>query len=245
MTAEEMSYEFDVLYDKVTNFDAPGYQPREKSTFLTKAQEQLVVSIEQGNAYNENRNRIMDVLKTTGDLSAFTAGPYANSFWADTPAVISIENESATLTPTSNHFYFGQTFAEVRVKPVDDDYYHLNLINPFEKPDHKKIWRMSYGEDDSGWKSKLVYIIPADMTLTGVKVHYFRKPSPIIIPDANYSAGETIDGVDLTGYTATGLDSELNEIIHREIVDRAVKLAYKALQDEKGFQLSAADEQSK
>ena len=33
MTAEQMKYEFDVGYDRITNFDAPGYEPKEISTF--------------------------------------------------------------------------------------------------------------------------------------------------------------------------------------------------------------------
>lgn len=244
MTAEEMSYEFDVLYDKITNFDAPGYEPREKSVFLTKAQQELVFAIEAGNAYNEHRNRIMDVLKTSGDLSPSSSGIYTNSVWADTPDMVGIVNEVATLTPDTAHFYYGQTLTDVRVKPVDDDYYHLNLKNPFKKPSYKLVWRMNYGEDNSGWISKLLYIIGANLTLTNIKVMYYRRPSPIIIQDANYTTG-SIDGIALSGYTASELPSELNTIIHREIVDRAVKLGYKALQDEKGFQLSAADEQSK
>lgn len=245
MTAEEMSYEFDVLYDKITNFDAPGYEPREKSTFLTKAQEEIVRGVEKGNAFVESRNRILDVLKTNEIVNTFTAGPYTNSFWGNTPALIAVINESASLTAGTGHFYDGQTFTEVEVDPVDDDYYHANIKNPFKKPNHDRVWRMDYGQDDSGWISKLLYVIENNLTLTAVRVHYYRKPSPIIIPDANYSAGETIDGVDLTGYTANGLDCELNAIIHREIVDRAVKLAYAALQDEKGFQLSSAKEQAK
>ena len=35
MTATEMGYAFDVGYDKIANFDLPGYEPQEKSTFLT------------------------------------------------------------------------------------------------------------------------------------------------------------------------------------------------------------------
>lgn len=245
MTAEEMSYEFDVLYDKITNFDAPGYEPREKSTLLTKAQQELILKIEAGNAYDEHRNRIMDVLKTSGSINTFAAGMYPYSFWGDTPDLISVINEQAWIVTTTGHFYYGQSFPAVRVKPVDDDYYHLNIKNPFKKPNPERIWRMSYGENDSGWKSKLLYILEPYTTLQSVTVHYYRKPSPIIIPDANYAAGETLDGEDLTSYTVNGLNSELNTIIHREIVDRAVKLAYAALQDEKGFQLSAAKEQTK
>ena len=42
MTAEQMNYEFDIGYDFITNFEAPGVEKKEKSTFLTKAQEEIV-----------------------------------------------------------------------------------------------------------------------------------------------------------------------------------------------------------
>jgi hypothetical protein len=242
MTAEEMGYAFDVSYDKIANFDNPGYEPLEKSTFLTQAQEQIVIDIQRGNAFVESNKRILDVLKTYDDLSTFVAGPYANSFWADLPDGFAVINEVATLTAQSTHFYPGIVFSDVRVKPIDDDYYHLNIKNPYKKPNHEKIWRLDYGEDNSGWKGKLTYVIDSDTVLTSVRVHFYRKPSPIVIPDGDYTT-ETLDGVALSAHTTAGLDSELNSIIHREIVDRAVKLAYAALQDEKGFQISSLKEQ--
>lgn len=242
MTAEEMGYAFDVGYDKITNFDAPGYEPLEKSTFLTQAQQQLVIDIRNENSYSELNKRVLDVLKTYGDISSFAAGPYPNSFWGDLPNCFSVINESATLTTTADHFYASTVFADVQVKPIDDDFYHLNKKNPFKNPSFDLVWRLDYGEDDSGWKGKLVYVIEANTALTSVRVHFYRKPSPIVIPDSGYTT-ETLDGVALSGYTANGLDSELNKIIHREIVDRAVKLAYAALQDEKGFQISSLKEQ--
>lgn len=246
MTATEMAYEFDVGYDFITNFEAPGIEPKEKSTFLTQAQEQLVLDIRRGNAFVETGKRILDILKTPATLSSFTTGPYPNSFWVDLPTgVFAVANEGATLTPTSSHFYYGQTLSGVRVKPIDDDYYYANINNPYKKPKHDLVWRLDYGENDAGtWKSKLVYIVGSNLTLTNVKVYYYRKPSPIIMLYSGYLAGDgSIDGVALTGHTATNRDCELNKIVHREIVDRAVKLAYAALQDEKGFQISSVKEQ--
>jgi len=235
-----MGYEFDVGYDKITNFDNPGYEPKEKSTFLTKAQEELVLNIQKGSSYSEFNKRVLDVLKTTQErlAAAMSAGPYPNSFWADLPATsFGIVNERATLTPTTSHFYTGQVFTDVRVKPIDDDYYHMNIKNPHKKPTHELVWRLDYGETGSPWTSKVVYIIESNEVLTSVQIHYYRKPAPIIIGDA--AASGTIDGVVVTA----DVDCELNKITHREIVDRAVKLAYAALQDEKGFQLSSAKEQ--
>lgn len=249
MTATEMGYEFDVGYDKITNFDAPGYEPKEKSTFLTKAQEELVLNMQQGSSYSEMNKRVLDVLKTQAEIlaAAMAAGPYENSFWADLPAsAFGIVNERATLTPTANHFYTGQVFTSVKVRPIDDDYYHMNINNPHKKPSHELVWRLDYGETGSPWTSKVVYIVEENEVLTSVQIHYYRKPAPIIIGvGSGYVAGDgSIDGVTLLGQV-TDMDCELNKITHREIVDRAVKLAYAALQDEKGFQLSSAKEQQR
>lgn len=253
MTSTEMGYEFDVGYDKITNFDAPGYTSKEKSTFLTQAQEELVLKILNDNSYNEFNKRVLDRLKTSDEILAadMDVGPYTNSRWATLPGVtgppirpaIKVINETAVLTPTISHFYTGQTFSDVRVKPVDDDYYHMNINNPHKKPSYGLVWRMDYGD---GGTSKLVYIIEANQVLTSVNIHYYIQPSPIVIPDSDYGAGDTIDGVDLNVVlyqSGVGSPSILNKITHREIVDRAVKLAYAALQDEKGFQFSSLKEQ--
>ena len=39
MDANQMRYEFDVLFDKITSLDSPGYTDQEVSVFLTKAQD--------------------------------------------------------------------------------------------------------------------------------------------------------------------------------------------------------------
>ena len=42
MSIEEMSNQFDVLYNNITSDKAPGLDEYEKSVFLTKAQNELV-----------------------------------------------------------------------------------------------------------------------------------------------------------------------------------------------------------
>ncbi|MCK5316821.1 MAG: hypothetical protein KAJ55_02845, partial [Anaerolineales bacterium] len=77
-----MKYEFDVGYDKITNFDAPGYDPKEISTFLTRAQESLVYEILNSSAYEEENKKAMSRLRQVIPLSTFTAGNYPNGFIA-------------------------------------------------------------------------------------------------------------------------------------------------------------------
>ena len=65
-----MAYEFKIGYDNITNLAAPGYNEREISTLLTKAQEQLYYGI-----INPESNKLNDGIESTEkrrvDLSEF------------------------------------------------------------------------------------------------------------------------------------------------------------------------------
>ena len=60
MTSQEMQNEFLILYDKVTNFDAPGYTEEEVSIFLTKAQERVFFSL-----YHPLKNKVREGFEET------------------------------------------------------------------------------------------------------------------------------------------------------------------------------------
>lgn len=249
MTAAQMDYEFEVGYDRITNFDSPGYTKKEKSTFLTKAQEELVLDLlKKPDHYTEAFKKSVSKLKASSEITgaSITAGSgvYASGKVVTVPtASLLVNNEAVNLKGTAQHFYPNTDFLNVRVKPVDDDYYHANIRNPFKKPTEYLVWRIDVG---SSTLKQHVYIIPALCTLEKVILHYYRKPEPIIIMDSTYVVGDgSIDGKTWSSYTATELACELDPILHREIVDRAVKLAYAAIQDQAGFQISSAQEQQK
>ncbi len=82
MTAEQMKYEFDVGYDKITNFDAPGYVPKEISTFLTRAQESIVYEILESSAYDEKNKKSISMLRQVLPMVNFTTGNYPNGYLA-------------------------------------------------------------------------------------------------------------------------------------------------------------------
>jgi hypothetical protein len=251
MTADQMNYEFEVGYDRITNFDSPGYTNKEKSTFLTKAQEELVLDmLRNKDHYKEDFKKSLSKLKTFSEIlaAAFVAssGNYPSGIVAVVPATsLWIINDRVALSTTANHFYPSNTtaFTDVAVKPIDDDYYHANKNNPYKKPTTDLVWRIDQGVANA---KHHVYICEKECTITKVIMHYYRKPEPIIIKDAGYVAGDgSIDGVAWSTKTTAGLDCELDAILHREIVDKAVKLAYAAIQDQAGFQLSTAQEKQK
>lgn len=332
MNAEQMKYEFDVGYDKITNFDAPGYEPKEISTFLTRAQDIVIYDILTEESANKEQNRkSVSRIRQVISLSSFTAGNYPNGFTStlqlvfassgtlgfgtdgtntiitdsaggfvsagfrigdqvtvtgstsndgqyniiavvagtltlseetDLPVVpevglagtrllvdscLKVRNERANIDLASDNFYYGRVsgniITDVEVMPVDDDHYHANKNNPHKKPNEKRIWRLDYSDKDFRLHE---YITDGTYTLNTVFLHIDRRLRPIIVPETasvlyNATDGE-IDGVYFVDFN-TGLDSELDEVIHRDIVDKAVKLAYAALQDQTGFQISSVQEQ--
>ena len=85
MTTAEFSNQFDVLYNNVMSNQAPGLDEYEKSVFLTKAQNEIVLSYfnPKGNAYTEgfdgNERRQVDfsmLMKVHTDNSPSSGGLY-------------------------------------------------------------------------------------------------------------------------------------------------------------------------
>jgi hypothetical protein len=334
MTAEQMKYEFDVGYDRITNFDAPGYVPKEISTFLTRAQEDIVYELLDSSSNEEMNKKAISKLRQVIPLSSFSTGNYPNgyitslrvqltdqvTFVADgithsgngfvtagfrlgdvisvtgastnnnklysvigvtankltvspqtlpgnlgteagvtivADPILKLRNERADIEFQSGNFYYNRipvspptvpvTYnnakLDIEVDPIDDDFYSANKSNPYKKPSIKKIWRID-GADDS--EKQHEYITDGTFTITTVHLHIDRRPRPIIVPETAsipYAlSDDTIDGIYFLDFPA-GLDCLLDSTVHRDIVDKAVKLAYAALQDQTGFQISSVQEQ--
>jgi hypothetical protein len=89
-----------------------------------------------------------------------------------------------------------------KVMPIRHDEYMMNIDNPFGKPYKNLVWRMDYGATGTK-KHELIH--GDDQTIDTYVLRYLRKPSAINI--------------------LTGVDCELHESLHEEIVDRAVNIA--------------------
>lgn len=89
-----------------------------------------------------------------------------------------------------------------KVLPIRHDEYMMNIKNPFGNPYKELVWRMDYGVTGTK-KHELIHAI--DQTITSYTLRYLRKPIAININ--------------------TGVDCELHESVHEEIVDRAIVIA--------------------
>lgn len=218
MTAAEMRNEFLILYDKITNFDAPGYEDDEISVFLNKAQERLVLHIinPTGNKYlvgfevTEKRRKDLNELHrninipSTDSINNADNKPFGRFFRLPDDFLYAINEE---VSITSRDACVDDTVRQ-EVKPITHDTYNKVIRNPFKKPYGGKIARLDWNGtlNIGGTVGKAHELIgDTNTTINTYHLRYIKTPAPINI-------------------TTPG-NCELNEITHRWIVDEAVAIA--------------------
>jgi hypothetical protein len=115
---------------------------------------------------------------------------------------------------------------DYQVLPISFDEYFRLMSKPYKAPLKNQVWRLLKDNNTSTVSmSTYVEIIPHRRRNEGsgatYNIRYVRKPNPIILTDIS-DLDITIDGKDSIS------ECELNPLIHREILDRAVELAKSA-----------------
>lgn len=234
MTIQEFSSEFDILYDQVTSNNAAPLNEYEKSVFLTQAQDDLIKSyfIPYGNKQfagidsNEIRqadffNLIKvynfedeDIWDSTFFNQSGSASVDINSISSDPlKKILIILNESVKVIRDNKEI-------TLSVTPISYTKYKQLLLTPYPRPLRNEAWRINIQEENG----KLIELLagPADQIIK-YSVRYIKRPRPIILT----SIGE--DGLTIDGQSGES-ECELDPIIHREILNRAVELAKAAYQ---------------
>lgn len=222
MTNQEFSNQFDVLYNNVMSNQAPGLDEYEKSVFLTKAQNEIVLSYfnPKGNKYTEgfdgNERRQIDFSMLTRVASETTFG--TANYDPRTAGVKSVAmpedvlvfvNESLTVTRDTNTVYLS-------VVPISYTEYSRQMSKPFKRPTHYQAWRLINSTDTPAGECDLI-AGPND-TITKYTARYIKRPNPIVLVNLE-SEGVSIGGVD------EETPCELDPILHEDILQRAVELA--------------------
>jgi hypothetical protein len=215
MTSNEMQYEFNVLYDKISSAGSPGYTDKEVGVLLTKAQQTYLQEIfDPYKSFEETEKRRKDfgLLKHpfTGTLSTSQTGIHTNGYLYELPTdVLYVVQEEAVIT-ASGTCYNGTT---VKIKPVTEDEYNLNIKNPYRKPSPAHlVWRMDFNNPNDLQVPRHELITDGTFTITTYRGRYLKNPQDIV-PYNN------------DGTTTAAVNCELPEIAHRPIVDIAVRMA--------------------
>jgi hypothetical protein len=216
MTANEMLYDFELLYDKIASEDSPGYTAEEISRFLTRAQYVFIDKYQKAE-YNERRRRDLDNLTKTVDITSQattqdTGKPNGTRYELPSDFMYA-ESEEATIT-SSNDCFDGK---RIMILPKREDEYSLQVKNPFKKPQvngssYDWAWRMDFYDDSSGNK-RVDLITDGSFTIGTYHLTYLKRPADIVPVVSGDSSTTTVS------------NCELNDTAHEEIVDIAVRIA--------------------
>lgn len=225
MTLEEFSNEFDTLIDSYKRFkkfddqeilDSLEFNEYEKSIFLTKAQEKLVISFYNG------KNPMEDSFEKTEEIRR-----YLNNL-IKTSIITKKENLKGIQISNTSYFFklpddlWFVTYESVKfnteencldakdivVQPItQNDYYRISR-NPFRQSNARKVLRLDIGDN-------IVELI-SRYEINSYYIRYLIKPSPIILVNLT---NESIDNI------KTKTECKLNTAIHRLILEEAVRMA--------------------
>ena len=216
MDVQELSNLFDTLLQPYITKDVLGEQNTlafdeyEKSIFLTKAQEQIVLELYQElEQSEENRKYLSNLIKTgnyvpVGEQDDTLINNTFKSYKVEIEdSVLFMIYEQCTLSDENNCIN-GRI---VSVIPTIHDDLDKVLKNPFKSPNNRKVIRLDFDN-----KIELI----SKYNISNYKVRYLKKPNPIILvklEDLNIDKKQEVS------------NGETNPILHERIVQRAVQLA--------------------
>lgn len=212
MDAREMSNEFDVLLNSFGDYPNLVLDEYEKSVLLTEAQEMIVKELYEGGfgkegfEETEELRRELDSLVVTDYPEKAEEGKAISKnsyFFTLKPDVWFITYESADI---DGAYCSGNP--TIQVIPMKQDEWHRVKDNPFKKPNRRKAVRLDCGNN--------VVEIVSEYPVTKYLIRYLKKPKPIILSN--------LDGLTINNYGEI-TPCELNTVLHRPILERAVLLA--------------------
>jgi hypothetical protein len=218
MTNKEFSDGFSTLLNSFGITPNITLDEYEKSTFLTNAQEQLIIDIYSGRnviygksfEQTEEIRRYLSNLVETYETSTKVTGKLGLSqdsvFFEIPQDTWFITYEVAFLKDSRLGCLDG---IEASVVPLPQDDLYRAKDNPFRGPSKDRVLRLDIKSD----LAELISKYNVDKYL----MRYISQPTPIILVDLP-------DGLSINGVSAES-ECELNPVVHRAILERAVQLA--------------------
>lgn len=218
MTNKEFSDGFSTLLNSFGVTPNITLDEYEKSTFLTNAQEQLIIDIYSGRniiygksfEQTEEIRRYLSNLVETYETSTKVTGKLGLSqdsvFFEIPQDTWFITYEVAFLKDIRLGCLDG---IEASVVPLPQDDLYRAKDNPFRGPSKDRVLRLDIKSD----LAELISKYNVDKYL----MRYISQPTPIVLVDLP-------DGLSING-VSTESECELNPVVHRAILERAVQLA--------------------
>ena len=218
MNVQEFSNSFDTLlqpYIAKESFSEQNnlaFDEYEKSIFLTKAQEQIVLELYQELEQSEEvRKYLSNLIKTDnyapiGEQDEALINNNFKSYKVEiNNDILFMIYEQCTLSDENNCI----NNKIVPVVPTIHDDLDKVLKNPFKSPNSRKVIRLDFDN-----KIELI----SKYNISNYKVRYLKKPNPIILVSLE-------DNLSINNGDTKVSNGETNPILHERIVQRAVQLA--------------------
>ena len=218
MNVREFSNSFDTLlqpYIAEESFSEQNnlaFDEYEKSVFLTKAQEQIVLELYQELEQSEEvRKYLSNLIKTdnyvpVGEQDETLINNNFKSYKVEiSNSILFMIYEQCTLSDENNCI----NNKIVSVVPTIHDDLDKILKNPFKSPNSRKVIRLDFDN-----KIELI----SKYNISNYKVRYLKKPNPIILVALE-------DNLSINNGDTKVSNGETNPILHERIVQRAVQLA--------------------
>jgi hypothetical protein len=222
MTINEFSNEFDTLIQSYIqkvdfgNITPLAFDEYEKSVFLTKAQEEIVLNIYKGiGEYDsfessEESRRLLNSLVETIELepsSEMNKGISNNSYFFRLPDNLMFITYESVLFKCNNAACSKNNYTQVI--PVSQDTVIRTMENPFRRSSDTRVLRL-----DS--RDSVIELI-SEHDIKNYLIKYIKIPTPIVLV-------ELPDDLSINKVTSI-TECQLNPSLHRRILDRAVLLA--------------------
>ena len=243
MNIQDFSSGFDTLVNSYAVKGSFGdtmpdvrFDEYEKSLWLTKYQEELIISLYDGkNPYGDSFEKteemrrylanlvVVDTIDLITNASGHPVGMEGkNSYFfsipsSEKPPVWFITYESVILSNTGeNPCKDGST---MEVYPVRQDEYHKIRKNPFRGANDRRALRLDLADG--------VIEIICKYSVSQYYIRYLRKPKPIVLIDL-------ADGMSIEGETTATTKLDVHEALHQRILEGAVLMALQS----KGYKVS-------
>lgn len=218
MNVQEFSNSFDTLlqpYIAKESFSEQNnlaFDEYEKSIFLTKAQEQIILELYQELEQSEEvRKYLSNLIKTdnyvpVGEQDETLINNNFKSYKVEiSNDILFMIYEQCTLSDENNCI----NNKIVSVVPTIHDDLDKVLKNPFKSPNSRKVIRLDFDN-----KIELI----SKYNISNYKIRYLKKPNPIILVALE-------DNLSINNGDTKVSNGETNPILHERIVQRAVQLA--------------------
>lgn len=227
MTIDQFSHQFDTEassyrrfkdFDGKENLDSVEFDEYEKSLWLTKAQEELVIGLYTGRnasgesfeSTEEERRYLSNLVKETSLSPISTSGNLVLGMGSSSK-FFTLPEDVWYITYENVHIDDAKcdAYNPMDVFPVTQDDYNKTKRNPFRGANDRRALRLDLADG--------VIEIVCKYQVSSYYLRYLRKPQPIVLVDLPNNL--EIEKV------STRQGCELHEALHQRLLDMAVREA--------------------